>query len=223
MPGEIQLTPNAQPKRSRGRPPLSSEDISARREKVTQIAFELFIAKGFAATTLDEIAGAAGMTKRAIYNLVGDKQALFQAACNISRAGGPGFKFDIILAGRSTLDVLQQMAHQLIEHALDPELVLLERTVVQEAGHDERIVKDIVTESSGHLFRVIARCFDAMVEAGLLKPFDTLTAAAIFYDATVGSRGFRAVLGMEPERPQKVDIMTRVRMFLHGYVEQNLL
>lgn len=180
----------------------------------------MFIEQGFAATTLEAIGAAAGVTKRTIYELVGDKQALFHAVCNSMRAEGPGFQFDIVLANRSASDVLQQMARQLIDHSLDRELITLERAVIAEAVHNEHIVRDTVTESRDNLFRVISRFFDALIAAGLLAPIDTLAAAHIFYDATVGTRGFRAVLGLPLETSSDSDIAARVDMFLHGYVER---
>lgn len=180
----------------------------------------MFIERGFAATTLEAVGAAAGVTKRTIYELIGDKQALFRAACNCMRADGPGFQFDIVLAGRSARDVLQQMARQLIEHSLKKELVTLERAVIAEAVTNENIVQDTVAESRDNLFAVISRFFEALIADNLLKPIDTLAAARIFYDATVGTRGFRAVLGLPPEMADESDVAIRVDMFLHGYVER---
>lgn len=203
-------------KRSRGRPPLTSEDLSARRDSIIEIATRKFITNGFAATTLEDITAEAHVTKRTIYELVGDKQALFTAACNTLRAETPGFKFSVIMEGRPVSNVLREMARQLIDHSLRRDMIMLERAVIIEAARDEHLVRDTVTESSQHLFGVISGCFDRLIGEGLLEPIDTLIAAAIFYDLTVGARGFRAVLGMSPESASDQEIAMRVDVFLNG-------
>lgn len=180
----------------------------------------MFVAQGFAATTLEAIGAAAGVTKRTIYELIGDKQALFRAACNRMRAGEAGFQFDISLSDRSASEILQQLAHQLIDHSLEKELITLARAVIAEAVQNEDLVRETVNESSENLFRVLSQFFDTLIDAGLLKPIDSLAAAKIFYDATVGTRSLRAVLGLPPETAIDSDIEARVEMFLHGYVER---
>jgi TetR/AcrR family transcriptional regulator, mexJK operon transcriptional repressor len=195
-------------------------DLTQRREKIVSIATRMFIEQGYAATTLEAIGAAAGVTKRTMYELVGDKQAIFAAACNSMRAEGPGFQFDIVLTDRSAQDVMHQMARQLINHCLEKELITLERAVIAEAVNNEQIVRISVGESRDNQFLVISKIFDALIAADLLAPMETLTAARIFYDATVGARGFRAVLGLPPEAASDEEIELRINMFIHGYINR---
>lgn len=51
----------------------------ARRQAILEAAIDLFLAQGFAATTLDAIAAQAGVAKGTIYLYFADKEALFRA------------------------------------------------------------------------------------------------------------------------------------------------
>lgn len=70
-------------KTRRGRPPtLSSDDRAAR---ILTAAMGAFVTQGFARTTMTDIARRAGMSKRDLYMLFQDKDALFAAAIQSRR------------------------------------------------------------------------------------------------------------------------------------------
>ena len=73
----------------RGRPRL---DVAARRQRILTAAAELFFVRGYDGTTLDAVSKAAGVTKQAVYDLVGDKLALFQAVCKHTFADRDTFR-----------------------------------------------------------------------------------------------------------------------------------
>jgi AcrR family transcriptional regulator len=52
-----------------------------RRPQVLALASDLFIERGFAAASMDELAKRAGVSKPVIYDLVGSKEALFGEVC----------------------------------------------------------------------------------------------------------------------------------------------
>src|SRR5262245_16863340 len=51
--------------------------VDRSRAAVVEAARELFLRKGYAGTTMEEIAALAGITKRTVYNNYPDKNALF--------------------------------------------------------------------------------------------------------------------------------------------------
>src|SRR5215470_16923288 len=68
------------PARAGGRVPRPRPDdprVVRSRAAVVDAARTLFLRKGYAGTTMDEIAAAAGLTKRTVYNNYGGKEALF--------------------------------------------------------------------------------------------------------------------------------------------------
>ena len=68
---------SAQPRRSRGRP--SAGDDATVRESLLEAARRLFLAHGFAAVSIREIAAAAGTTAAMIHYYFGDKLGLYRA------------------------------------------------------------------------------------------------------------------------------------------------
>lgn len=61
----------------RGRP--SAETTRRRMARLLEVARGIFVRQGYRATTMDEVAAAAGVTKRTLYAWHRDKQALFRA------------------------------------------------------------------------------------------------------------------------------------------------
>ncbi|MFB8892076.1 TetR/AcrR family transcriptional regulator [Microbacterium plantarum] len=64
--------------RRRGRPPAHEQ--AARDARIVAVAADVFVEVGFHAASLDAIAQQAGVTKRTIYERIGDKSALLGAA-----------------------------------------------------------------------------------------------------------------------------------------------
>lgn len=61
----------------RGRP--SAETTLARQAHLLEVARGIFVRRGYRATTMDEVAAAAGVTKRTLYAWHRDKETLFRA------------------------------------------------------------------------------------------------------------------------------------------------
>jgi AcrR family transcriptional regulator len=59
--------------------PTQEERSEATRTKLLAVARELFGRRGYAATAIDDVTGAAGLTKGAFYHHFADKQAIFRA------------------------------------------------------------------------------------------------------------------------------------------------
>ncbi|MFF1529181.1 TetR family transcriptional regulator [Cellulomonas sp. NPDC058312] len=78
--------------RRRGRP--RADEVAARREAVLDVAVTLFGERGFAATTVEAVAAAAGVSKRTVYTWFTDKTGLLLAAVDRlhahERAPDPG-------------------------------------------------------------------------------------------------------------------------------------
>ena len=73
-------TPTSAPARRRGRP---GHD----REAVLRAAIELFIAQGYDATSISDLAGSLGVTKSAVYHHFPSKESLLGAALDEALAG----------------------------------------------------------------------------------------------------------------------------------------
>jgi AcrR family transcriptional regulator len=67
--------------------PLRAQQAAATRRAVLTAARELFVANGYGATTLDDIARRAGVSKPTVFTAVGNKAALLSAIRDVAMAG----------------------------------------------------------------------------------------------------------------------------------------
>lgn len=67
--------------------PLREEQAKATRRAVLQSARELFIAQGYGATTIEQIARRAGVSKPTVFSAVGNKQQLLRTVRDVAIAG----------------------------------------------------------------------------------------------------------------------------------------
>jgi len=67
--------------------PLRERQASVTRRAVLEAARELFIAQGYGATTIEQIAQRAGVSKPTVFSAVGNKQMVLRAVRDIAIAG----------------------------------------------------------------------------------------------------------------------------------------
>ncbi len=67
--------------------PLRERQAKATRRAVLQAARELFIAQGYGATTVEQIAQRAGVSKPTVFSAVGNKQLVLRAVRDVAIAG----------------------------------------------------------------------------------------------------------------------------------------
>ena len=90
-----------------------SED--ERRGQLVAVAGEIFLRKGYRATTMDDIAQRAGMSKKTVYQIFAAKSELFEALLTEWLAP---FTIPVETAGRSPCDVLIDVLCRLVNFAL---------------------------------------------------------------------------------------------------------
>ncbi len=74
-------------KRRRYVSPLRAEQGAAGRAAVIAAAHRLFVAQGYGATTVEQIATAAGVSKPTVFSTVGNKVEVFMAVRDVAMAG----------------------------------------------------------------------------------------------------------------------------------------
>ena len=157
-----------------------------RRQQLFDVALELFAHRGFRATTMDDIAEAAGVTKPLLYQHFSSKRALYLELVDsiahdllgaiqraVSRAEGPRQQVELGFAAYFRLVVSQEAAFRLLygrDHAGDDEL-----------GRGLRTVEDAIAEA-----------IDPLIDAGLDDDHRRLLAYGIVGMAEGASRHFMA-------------------------------
>jgi AcrR family transcriptional regulator len=67
--------------------PLREQQAAATRRAVLDAARELFVEQGYGATTVDQIAARAGVSKPTVFSAVGNKQTVLSAVRDVAMAG----------------------------------------------------------------------------------------------------------------------------------------
>src|SRR5690606_9884794 len=118
------------------------------RAAVAEAATTLFLRKGYAGTTMEEIAALAGIAKRTLYNNYTDKAALFtQIVADVmayaeafARGLGAGFAGDM---GAAELPAaLHDLGRRLALAILRPEVIALRRLLIGEARTFPELAKE---------------------------------------------------------------------------------
>lgn len=81
----------------RGRP--SADSTRLRQARLLEVARGIFVRRGYRGTTMDEVAAAAGVTKRTLYAWHRDKEALFRACVLIGAERFPRLSPDLLDPG----------------------------------------------------------------------------------------------------------------------------
>ena len=110
-----------------------------RRDAIVAVAEAVFLAQGFAETTMRDIAARAGASKETLYRHFGNKEGLFAEVVS-NRARILGARLDADVDRPDALpEVLRDLGVNLLEAMTSPEVSALLRLVVAEAPRDPAI------------------------------------------------------------------------------------
>ena len=197
-----------------GRPPAG--EIEIRKRTILLIATKMFIENGFEKTTLADISKAAGVTKRTIYDHIGDKEALFQAVCMESLPETLELHFELRPTGRTTREVLKNLAQLIMNYSLSEENLALTRMLMTERLRFPELVRQSV-ETLRELYKdVIESVLKDMAEHGLLSSSNNPRIPYYFYDMIIGSMQTQMLFGVKNHLPEEAEIEERIDLFLCG-------
>ncbi|TAL04447.1 MAG: TetR/AcrR family transcriptional regulator [Rhodospirillaceae bacterium] len=202
----------------RGRP--RTGEIERRKKKILAVSTKMFIAQGFANTTLEAIGRAAGVTKRTIYDHIGDKDALFVAIFTERLPKDSDLQFDMPFEGKSPREILRGLAHQLLDYSLSEETVALGRAVMVESIRFPKLATEVISSGMAIFKRKLAAVLAEMMTLQLIPSADSSLAADYFYDVVVGNRGFRMAMGHHEQPPDTAELDERIDMFIYGYLDR---
>lgn len=132
MPQNAKRIIDVEPQRPRGRPKI--EDLKELEARIVRVALQCFIAHGYGATSMNEVAKAARVSKKTLYARFPTKADLFRGVVDeqIDRVGG-----GIRLSGPKpkTLEtLLRTYAEHILQRSLSPEILALNRLIGFEAA-----------------------------------------------------------------------------------------
>jgi AcrR family transcriptional regulator len=209
--------------RRSGRPAQADAALIAAR--ILDAGTEAFLSDGYAASSIERIAAAAGVGKRTLYARFGDKAALFRAAVErlISSWLEP---FESELAEpRSLEEALVAGGDRIVSVALSPEALALHRLVVGESGRFPELVAMLHDAGAKAGVSRIAALLRQAAARGEVGDIDPIFAAEQFM-ALVLAGPQRRALGFAPaldEAGRRTWVRRSVALFLEGCRGQHAL
>lgn len=202
-------------------------DPRVRRSRAAVIAAAraLFLEHGYAGTTMEEIAAAAGLTKRTLYNNYADKDALFSEivaevmAYAEAFAAGLREEFAAGVTGANLEAWLDDVGRRLALGIMRPDVIALRRLIIAEARSLPSLGARYFDRVPGQVLEAMASGFAQMHRRTLLRVPDGELAAAQFAYLVVGEPLDRAMLTGTLPSQQHVVAFARdgVETFLARY------
>lgn len=186
--------------KSGARPALDAADLlesdNPKRAAIVEAACKLFLESGFGATSMDQIAAAAEVSKRTVYGHFESKEALFEGVMNAlcSRlAGGCPMGDD----WRGTpADVLGQAGRRLVKLITRPEAVALHRVVTGESARFPELGKVFFRMGPGRVIEELGRYLESLDAAGELLVSDPKASATRLLEMMRGPIHMPQLLGL---------------------------
>jgi AcrR family transcriptional regulator len=178
----------------------------ATRTEVVSAAARLFATRGYVATTLEAVAAEAGVALQTIYNAVGNKRALLEAALDLTVSGPeaprtvPTFMAERTAAAADADAVVEVLAEWFTEAMPRTSGIVL---AIDEAAAVDPAAAELATRRAGQRLANYARAADELARRGSLRPgLGREEAAALIW--AVGHPGVYRVLvvdgGWAPSR-----------------------
>jgi TetR/AcrR family transcriptional regulator, mexJK operon transcriptional repressor len=204
--------------RKSGRPPLA--DALKLRERILQVATELFLEQGYGSTSIEAVASRASISKRTFYDRFDDKAALFAAVVHyiIEHIRPPANV--PLLAGASLPEILQRLAGLILKAALSPQALALHRLVTGESSRFPELAFAVETEGrQSEATDLIAGLLSREQRNAKIGVEDQRFAADQFIYMVVTLPQRRALGFGSPMTATELDAWARkvVTLFLEGY------
>jgi TetR/AcrR family transcriptional repressor of mexJK operon len=217
----LAVTAGRPPRRAYGRPTAAA--AAALAERILEVATLAFLADGYAAASIETIAGMAGVAKRTLYARWRDKPTLFRAVLErlmarwLASPVPPGKLGGLPVAGALS-EALLQTARRALAVALEPDALALHRLLIAESGRFPELAEMVRQSGAATGIARIAALLAREIIAGRLAPLDPGFAAEQFLHLVLAGPQRRALgLGRSLDPPE-VEAWARqaVALFLNG-------
>ena len=210
----------AAPVKELARPAADGAEDSAKRQQIIEGAHGIFLAQGFDAASMNDIARAAGVSKGTLYVYFKDKVALFEAIVENECRGQAEGLFDLNNDDHDVAGVLTRIGIGYVPFLCRPSKAAVLRIIVAIAERMPEVGKTFYETGPAHGIGLLAGYLRAQTEAGVLKVDEPEIAAAQFLDSCQSTL-FKPVLfnfGPPPDQ-KRIEHVVRltVKAFMAAY------
>ena len=193
--------------------------LAARRRTFLEAATAVFLKKGYANATLDDVIARSGGSRQTLYSLFGDKQGLFEAL--VAERGDKifaPFRAEGLL-DRPPDEVLVEVGIRFLETVTTPDALGVYRLVVAEGVFMRELAERFWEVGPGHARALLAGYFEEQTRRGTLRLQDPEQAASQFLGMLLGNLQLQCLVGLrEAPGPEEIEALVRtaVARFLDG-------
>ena len=190
-----------------------------RREGLLKAAREVFLEKGYAAASVEDVVSRVGGSKATLYSYFGNKEGLFDdmigGLCDELRS-----QLAIPREVEGDLELtLTRFGKRMLKNFLDPDRVAMHRAIFAEAYKFPQLAQRIYESGPQRGAQEFSLFLRRQHEAGVLHCPDPENAAICFSEMIKASPQRRAMLGLpvfKNDREMEKFVGTAVRIFLNG-------
>jgi AcrR family transcriptional regulator len=188
--------------------------------RLRSAAATLFLERGYAGVSIDDIVHVAGGSKTNVYNHFGGKHGLFLAAVTLlcDELLDPLTSIDV--AEFDVLPGLRKIARVLLKVILDERALALHRVVAAEALTCPDAARLWFDSAPAQIHGMLAAFIARHQDKGALRPGDPRQAAIFFHDMLTLNMHFQRLLGVREsfsndELEDHID--AAITLFTHGF------
>jgi TetR/AcrR family transcriptional regulator, mexJK operon transcriptional repressor len=196
-----------------GRPTAS--ELERRKGRVMEVATQLFVGHGFAATSLVDIARDAGVATRTLYQHFGDKEAIFREVI-YARDAEAALQAPTVEKGDTLYSTLLRASHYAYTITYREQSVGLMRLMIAESKRFPEFMQSVATTIFAHFRRNIENVLEALEGAGLIPSGNHDRSAELFSDLVLGSHPIMTYTNWDSTIPTDKDIEERLDMYILG-------
>lgn len=195
-----------------GRP--TAEELERRKQRVMEVATDMFVARGYAATTLLDIAKKAGVATRTLYQHFGDKEDIFREvifARDTAIINPPELE-----EGEDLVAALRKAARYSYDVALRKRSIELMRLMIAESARFPDLMTKVATTIFSRFTGNLAVLFRQLAEKGLIPEGDHEQSAVLFADLLMGNRTVMIYFGWLSAPPTETYTEVKIDLFIKG-------
>lgn len=184
-----------------------------------QVATDMFVARGYAATTLLDIAKQAGVATRTLYQHFGDKEAIFREV--IFARDTAIIEKPHVEDGEDLVTVLRNTAHYAFQVALRPRSIELMRLMIAESARFPELMNDVGNKIFSRFLASLSQVFAELAQRRMIPDGDHAQSAELFADLILGNRTVMIYFGWASAVFAEKDLDAKIDLFINGRFRAN--
>ena len=196
-----------------GRP--TAAELDRRKARVMEVATQLFVAHGYAGTSLVDIARGAGVATRTLYQHFGDKEDMFREVIFARDASGAPER-PTLHDGDTLHEALMRAGKYTYDVTWREQSIGLMRLMIAESRRFPEFMAQVGNSIYARFRKNIEKVFIDLEAAGAIPANDHARSAELFFDIVLGSHPIMTYTDWDATPPEESDLAERVELFTLG-------